>query len=310
MSKVAVIGAGVIGSSWAALFLSRGQAVRVHDPVPGAQVQLEDGIRDVWPSLAALGASAKPPLKQLSWCDRLADAVDGVDFVQENGPENAELKQALVAAIDAAAAPDAVIASSSSGITPSQLQATCAHPDRVLVGHPFNPAALVPLVEVVPGQLTSQRTVDAAMSFYESVGKRPIHVRQELPGHVVNRLQAALWREAYSLVEREVVTVAEIDAAIVNGPGLRWSVVGPFAGQHLSGGAGGISRTLEHLGPPMVSWWHDLGNPTWTSELIGKVVAQTELEFGGESIADVAEARDRLLVKALAARRAEKALPI
>ncbi len=304
---VAVVGTGVIGASWAALFLSRGHVVRAHDPAPGARAALATTVQESWPSLAALGAPAQPPLERLEWCEDLGDAVREADFVQESGPERLDLKQELVAAIDAGAPAATVIATSSSGLRPTDVQAACRHhPERVLVGHPFHPAHLVPLVEVVGGAATSEVAVRTALDFYAAAGKRPIHVRQELVGHVANRLQAALWREAYSLVQRGAVTVAEVDAAIANGPGLRWAVVGPFAGQHLSGGAGGIAHTLEHLGPPMVEWWSDLGTPAWDDDLVDRVVQQTEDEFGALSSADVAAARDRVVLRVLGAKADEQ----
>lgn len=306
---VAVVGTGVIGAAWAALFLSRGHQVLAHDPAPDSECRLAAAITSAWPALARLGAEPAPPLDRLAWCPDLESAVAGAAFVQESGPEELALKQQLVADLDAEAPVDAVIASSASGLRPSDIQAHCRHPERVLVGHPFHPAHLIPLVEVVPGRLTSAKAVDAAMACYRAVGKRPVHVRQELAGHVANRLQAALWREAYSLVQQGVVSVAEVDAAIVNGPGLRWSAVGPFGGQHLSGGDGGIRRTLEHLGPPMVEWWDQLGVPEWSPDLIRRVVDQTEEEFASTTMESVAQARDRVLVELLRVRERETELP-
>lgn len=308
--RVAVVGTGVIGAAWAALFLSRGYPVRAHDPAPGAGHRLTAQIAAAWPALAALGAGPEPPLDLLSWSDDIAGAVTDADFVQESGPETLDLKQAVTAEIDAHAPATAVIASSSSGLRPSQIQAACAwRPERVLIGHPFHPAHLIPLVEVVGGERTSAAAVAAAMAFYTAAGKRPIQVRQELPGHVVNRLQAALWKEAYSLVQRGVVTVAEVDAAITSGPGLRWAVVGPFAGQHLSGGDGGIAHTLEHLGPPMAAWWAELGQPSWTPDLVEQVVGQMAQEMTGTTTQRLAAARDRLVLGLLAAKSAEPDLP-
>lgn len=308
---VAVVGTGVIGAAWAALFLSRGYLVRAHDPAPGARDRLTAEIESSWPALTALGtAQRQPPLDRLTWSDDIAGAVADADFVQESGPEMLDLKQAVTAEIDEHAPGGTVIASSSSGLRPTQIQAACGrHPERVLIGHPFHPAHLIPLVEVVGGAQTSPEAVDTAMTFYAAAGKHPIKVRQELPGHVVNRLQAALWREAYSLVERGVVTVAEVDAAITSGPGLRWAVVGPFAGQHLSGGAGGIARNLEHLGPPMVAWWEELGHPAWTPELVQRVIDQMSAEMAGMSTDRLAAARDRLVLAILTAKAAEPDLP-
>ncbi len=258
---VAVVGTGTIGAAWAALFLSRGLVVHASAPGEGAHGRLAA-------SLLARGCAQDDVDARLRWYDDAAEAVAGTVFVQESAPEVPELKAAILSRIDAEAPPSTVIASSSSGLTPTSMQQACAlHPERLLVGHPFHPADVVPLVEVVGGAATAAWAVERAMSFYAGLGKRPVHVRAELPGHVVNRLQAALWREAYSLVQQGVVTVADVDAAITQGPGLRWAVVGPFAGQHLSGGPGGIAHTLEHLGPPNVERWGTLGQPTWGPEL-------------------------------------------
>lgn len=309
-APVAVVGTGVIGGAWAALFLARGHVVHAHDPADGALERLIGIVREAWPSLVALGADAEPPLERIVWCDQLENAVREARFVQESGPEQLDLKQALVSRIDALAPAAALIATSSSGLRPTDVQAACdRHPERVLVGHPFHPAHLIPLVEVVGGEQTSPEAVQAALDFYTANGKRPIHVRAELAGHVVNRLQAALWREAYSLVQRRVVTVGEIDSAIAHGPGLRWAVIGPFAGQHLSGGEGGISQTLEHLGPPMVRWWAELGTPEWDEALVARVVEQTDDEFGGITTAAASAARDRMVLRILAAKADETDLP-
>jgi len=306
---VAVVGTGVIGAAWCALFLAHGCTVRAHDPAPGAHDRLDESLRAAWPALVELGADPQLPLDRLFWSDDVAGAVRDVELVQESGPERADLKQALVAEIDVHAPARAVIASSSSGLRPTTIQATCRHhPERVLIGHPFHPAHLIPLVEVVGGEQTSEQAISDAMAFYTSVGKRPVHVRQELDGHLVNRLQAALWREAYSLVARGAATVADVDAAITNGPGLRWAVVGPFAGQHLSGGAGGIAHNLEHLGPPMVAWWEDLATPEWTPELTSRVAQQMAEEMGATTSDELSAARDRLVLGILAAKHDETGL--
>lgn len=300
---VGVVGTGVIGAAWVALFLSRGWTVVAHDPGPGARERLEESVRTAWPALARLGDVPADPVSGLRWSDDVEGAVSGASFVQESGPERVDLKQALVAEIDRHAPAGAVIASSSSGLRPTAIAATCEHhPERVLVGHPFHPAHLIPLVEVVGGERTSEQAVADAMAVYAEAGKRPVHVRQELDGHLVNRLQAALWREAYDLVARGAATVADVDAAITNGPGLRWAVVGPFAGQHLSGGEGGIAHTLEHLGPPMVAWWDDLATPSWTPDLVARVTEQTADELGTTTSAELSAARDDLVLGILAAK--------
>ncbi|MDG6107245.1 L-carnitine dehydrogenase [Dactylosporangium aurantiacum] len=308
--RAAVIGTGAIGAGWVSTLLARGVAVAAYDPAPGGAERLTAAVADHWPTMRLLGAPQRPDLGLLRVLDDPAAAVRDAELVQENGPEDETLKRELIAELDAAAPVDAVIASSSSGLPPSVVQAGCTHhPERVLVGHPFHPVHLIPLVEVVGGRGTSAAATARAMAVYAWLGKRPIHVRHEVAGHVANRLQAALWREAYSLVERGTATVADIDAAIANGPGLRWSVLGPFVNQHLSGGAGGLSHTLAHLGPPMVRWWADLGSPVLTAELSAALVAGVRAELGDRTDADLAAARDRLVVGLLAAKAAEEALP-
>ncbi|WP_329417811.1 3-hydroxyacyl-CoA dehydrogenase NAD-binding domain-containing protein [Streptomyces sp. NBC_01268] len=280
--KVAVVGTGVIGASWTTLFLEYGHEVVATDPAPGAEARLR--------------AAVTAPQERLSFTPDLAEAVADAGFVQENGPERPELKDEVFAVLDSAAPPGTVLASSSSGLLPSRIQQACAaHPERVLVGHPFNPPHLIPLVEVVPGERTAEGAVEEAMAFYRTLGRHPIRLRQELPGHVANRLQAALWREAYSLVERGAASVADIDAAIAHGPGLRWALLGPFLNQHLSGGPGGIAHVLEHLGPPMEEWWADLGAPRLTPELTRAITEGVADELAGTPEADLIAARDTLL---------------
>jgi 3-hydroxyacyl-CoA dehydrogenase len=306
---VAVVGTGVIGASWAALFLARGLDVVATDPAPGAEERLRADVAAHWPAVTATGLAEGAAPERLRFTADLAETVAAADFVQENGPERADVKHTVFAALDAAAGPDVVLASSSSGMLPSAIAQACpAHPERVLVGHPFNPPHLLPLVEVVPGERTGDAAVDAAMAFYTALGKRPIRLRHELPGHVANRLQAALWREAYSLVDRGVATVADIDTAIAHGPGLRWAVLGPFAVQHLSGGPGGIAHVLEHLGPPTEAWWRDLGDPSLTPQLVAKIVAGVESELDGIEPAELVARRDAVL-HALLASKAEHHLP-
>lgn len=289
-----MVGTGVIGTSWAALFLQHGHDVVAADPTPGAADRLHA-------ALSELGA----PTARLTCTADAAEAAAGADFVQENGPERLDVKHALIAALDGAARPEVVLASSSSGLLPTAIaQGALRHPERVLIGHPFHPPHLIPLVEVVPGERTSDAALDAAMAFYTSVGRKPVRLRRELPGHLANRLQAALWQEAYSLVERGVASVADIDTAIAHGPGLRWALLGPFATQHLSGGAGGIAHILEHLGPPTEAWWRDLGQVSLSPELNAKIVAQMDDELddelAGADPAELVRRRDAALEKLLA----------
>ncbi|MGA4541966.1 3-hydroxyacyl-CoA dehydrogenase NAD-binding domain-containing protein [Uniformispora flossi] len=307
--RVAVIGTGVIGASWAAYFLARGLDVVAADPAPGAEDRLRADVAAHWPTLLAAGVADGASPDRLSFVGDAAEAAAAADFVQENGPEREDFKRALFARLDEAARPDVVLASSSSGMGATAIARDCAaHPERVLIGHPFNPPHVIPLVEVVPGQRTTEDVVARTLAFYTAIGKKPIRVRQELPGHIANRLQAALWREAYSLVDRGVATVADIDTAISYGPGLRWALLGPFANQHLSGGPGGIAHILEHLGPPTEAWWRDLGDPSLTPELAAKLVAGVDEALAGTDSAELAARRDALLQLLLAA-KAESDLP-
>ena len=311
MTRVAMVGAGVIGSSWAALFAAHGHEVSASDPRPDAADELRRSVERCWPSLERqrlVREDGSPDL--VSVVGSAAAAVEGAAFVQENAPERLDLKHSLYREMDAAADADAVIASSSSGLMPTELQRACAHhPERVLVGHPFNPPHLVPLVEVVGGEATSDTAIAAAMDTYTSIGKSPIHIRAELPGHVTNRLQAALWREAYWLVEQGIVSVADVDRAISSGPGLRWALLGPFATQHLSGGEAGIAHVLEHLGPPMVEWWETLRSADWTPELRTAVVAGVDAELAGLDQEQMLDERDRLLEQLVVAKAAAHHLP-
>jgi 3-hydroxyacyl-CoA dehydrogenase len=294
-ATVAVIGAGSIGGSWVALALGHGAVVHAADPVDGAEDRLRVAVTG---HLSALDAS-RSVLDRLYFHTDPAAAAAPADLVIEAGPERVEVKRELFAVLDEAAAPDVVLASSSSGFGPSSFQEACRHPDRVVVAHPFNPPHLVPLVEVVGGRRTSEETIAATMTAMATLGRRPVRVRAELPGHVVNRLQAALWREAYDLIGRGAITVADLDLAVSSGPGLRWALLGPIATQHLSGGPAGLAHVLEHLGPPMVDWWADLGSPALTPELSDQLVAGVTEEFAGAE-REVLARRDRALGELLA----------
>jgi carnitine 3-dehydrogenase len=292
---VAVVGTGSIGASWVTLALTHGLTVQASDPAPDAEGRLRANVAEL---LAELDGPTDA-LDRLHFHEEPAAAAGSADLVLEAGPERIALKQELFAALDRATPPDVVLASSSSGFGPSAFQDACRHPERVVVTHPFNPPHLVPLVEVVGGRRTSEEAVEAAMHAMTLLGRRPVRVRAELPGHVVNRLQAALWREAYDLVRRGAISVADLDTAVASGPGLRWALLGPIATQHLSGGPGGLAHVLDHLGPPMVDWWADLGSPELTPELVATLVDGVREELGGRERA-VQAARDRGLREILA----------
>ncbi|SFC68756.1 3-hydroxyacyl-CoA dehydrogenase [Nocardioides terrae] len=295
ITTVAVVGAGSIGGSWAALALAKGLTVHAADPDPAAENRLRAAVADHLVELDTEPAA----LERLTVHGDAATAAAQADLVLEAGPERVDVKRDLFATLDAATPSDVVIASSSSGFGPSAFQDACGNPERVVVAHPFNPPHLVPLVEVVGGRATSEEAIEATMAAMVLLGRRPVRVRAELPGHVVNRLQSALWREAYDLVRRGAITVADLDQAVASGPGLRWALLGPIATQHLSGGPGGMAHVLEHLGPPMVDWWNDLGSPELTPDLNEQLVSGVTAEMGGRE-RDVLARRDRALRELLA----------
>lgn len=307
--RVAVVGTGVIGRGWIVCFLGQGHDVVAHDPRPGSSEITREFVAQEWATAEALGLAEGASPDRLSFSATVAGCVTGADFVQENGPETLALKTALLAEIDRHVDRGVVIASSSSGLGPTQLSSACVHPERVLVGHPFSPAHIIPLVEVVAGAGVGEDAVRRALAVYSGIGKRPIHVRAELPGHVVNRLQAALWQEAYSLVQRGVVTVAEVDAAVAYGPGLRWALAGPILNQHLAGGDGGLAHVLEHLGPAAETWMDDLGHPRLDTALSQRLVDGVHDEIGNRDERSIAAERDSALLALLAVRRATTFLP-
>jgi 3-hydroxyacyl-CoA dehydrogenase len=300
IGRVAVVGAGTIGASWAAYFLSRGLEVVASDPSPGAPELITRMIDAVWKMGAVAGADATRWRFEADPVRAVAD----VQFVQESAPERYEVKQALLPRIAAALPAEVVIASSSSGLLISRLSEGCVHPERMVIGHPFNPPHIVPLVEVVGGATASRAAVETAMAFYRAVGKHPIEIRKEVPGHLANRLQAALWREAVHMVAEGVASVADVDAAITEGPGLRWALLGPHATFHLAGGEGGMAQFMAHLMPAVTSWWADLGNPVMTPELQRKLIEGVNAELAGKSIPDMAAKRDAFLAALVALKRA------
>jgi carnitine 3-dehydrogenase len=306
---IGIVGTGVIGASWAAYFLARGFGVAAADPADGAELRLRSFVDDFWPVLERLGLDSGASKGRLSFHSRIEQAVEGCIFVQENGPERVSVKRELLARISAAAPPDSLIATSSSGLSVSEIQEVAVHPERVVLGHPFNPPHLIPLVEVGGGRLTAEEAIGKALAFYTSIGKRPIRMRREIKGHIANRLQAALWREAFYLVAQGIASVEDIDTAISHGPGLRWAVLGPFLNLHLSGGPGGIARLLQHLGPPIESWWKDLGRVSLTEELNAKIVEGVRGELNGADPAELAYRRDAMVLALLQLRAETSRLP-
>jgi 3-hydroxyacyl-CoA dehydrogenase len=303
VQRVACVGGGTIGASWAAYFMARGLDVTLADPAPDGRDAARRIIDSAWSTLERMGlAPGASPERWRFHADPVA-ALDGADFIQESAPERYEIKLDLLKRLSAEAPREVVIASSSSGLLISRLQEGCTYPERCLIGHPFNPPHIVPLVEVVGGLKTGRWAIDRAMAFYRAIGKHPIEIRKEVPGHLANRLQAALWREAVHLVAEGVATVADVDAAISEGPGLRWALMGPHLTFHLAGGTGGITHYMNHLAPAMTGWWPHLGHPTLTPELQRKIIAGVESEAAGRSVDELARRRDEFLVRVLEARR-------
>jgi len=308
IQNVAIVGTGVIGASWAALYLARGFNVVATDPAPNAEANLRKYIDAAWKDLTVIGLSPNASRERLRFILDMKQALADADLVQENGPERKDFKIKLFADMDAATPPGSIIASSSSGLTMSVMQSACKNPERCVIGHPFNPPHVVPLVEVVAGEKTSAQTVQRAISFYASIGKKPIHVRKEVVGHVANRLQAALYREIVYLIEQGVLDVADSDAAVCWGPGLRWGVMGPNLLFHLGGGQGGIQHFMEHLSGPVATWWKDLGTLTEFSPQVKQTIIEGVLkEVGNRSIEELERERDTMLLELLATRaRGEK----
>jgi 3-hydroxyacyl-CoA dehydrogenase len=297
IKRVAIIGTGVIGASWAALFLAKGLEVVATDVAPDAEVSLRHFVQAAWPALRRLGLAPGGSQSNLKFTADLPTAVKNADFVQENGPERIDFKKTLYGQLDELLLADVIIASSSSGLTMSEIQSGCpSHPERCVIGHPFNPPHLVPLVEIVGGAKTSEDTIQRASEFYTSIGKRTVRLHKEVPGHVANRLQAALGREVYHLVAEGVVSVADVDTALCWGPGLRWGVMGQVLLNHLGGGEGGIEHFFAQFTGPMTAWWKVLGSPVLTPELQQTLIDGVHAEVGSRSIDELAAQRDEALL--------------
>jgi 3-hydroxyacyl-CoA dehydrogenase len=295
--RVAIIGTGVIGASWAALFLAHGLDVVATDVAPGAEAALKRFVAAAWPALQRLGLASGASQNRLSFTAVLKDAVKDVDLVQENGPEKIEFKKTLYRQLDELLHPSVIIASSSSGLTMSEIQSACEmHPERCVIGHPFNPPHLVPLVEIVGGAKTSKNTIERAAEFYTSIGQRTVRVNKEMPGHVANRLQAALAREVYYLVAEGVVSAADVDTALCWGPGLRWGIMGNMMLNHLGGGPGGIEHFFQQFAGPMTAWWKTLGSPVLSPEVQKKLIDSVHTEVGSRTIEELEAERDEVLL--------------
>lgn len=301
ISHVAVLGAGVIGASWTSLFLASGRSVCVHDPDPDVEQKVRSYIETAWPSLETLGLTRRATPDTLSFADTSANAVEGADFIQENVPELLPVKHATYRDIEQVLSGNAIVSSSTSGLTLEDLQAGWKDPGRLVLGHPFNPPHLIPLVELTANDKTAADVLDRTEAFYEDIGKVTIRIRKGLPGHVANRLQAAVWREAVFMAMEGVASVEDIDKAMWAGPGLRWAAMGPTMLFHLGAGDGGLQAFCDHFKETFNGWWENLGDPRLDDEVIKKLVAGMNDQAKGRDPRELAKIRDEMLVALQAA---------
>jgi carnitine 3-dehydrogenase len=305
VAEAGLVGGGVIGGGWAARFLLNGVDVRIFDPDPDAPRKIGEIVDNARRAFGRLTLVPLPPEGRLTFVDSTEDAVEDAFFVQESAPEREDVKRALLAAVDRAAPRDTIVASSTSGLRPSRLQADMEHPGRLTVGHPFNPVYLLPLVELCGGERTEQETLERAAEIYRSIGMQPLLVRREIDGFVADRLLEALWREALWLVADDVATVEEIDDAIRFGAGLRWSIMGTFLTYRIAGGEAGMRHFLAQFGPALQWPWTKLTDvPELSEELLDKLVAQSDAQAAGRSVRELERLRDDCLVSVLTALRA------
>ena len=305
--RIAIVGTGVIGASWAAYYLARGFDVIATDPGPQAEANLRKYVDDAWPLLTQAGVSSGASRERLTFSADMSRALAKADWVQENAPERPDFKIKLFAQMDEATPPNSIIASSSSGITMDVIQSGAKRPERCVIGHPFNPPHVVPLVEVVGGAKTSEATIERAMAFYAEIGKKPVRLYKALPGHVANRFQAALYKEVLYLVQQGVLSVADADVAVCYGPGIRWGVMGPSLQWHVGGGQGGIQHFMEHLMDPLAGMMKTLGTPDITPQLKQTVVDAVLKEAAGRSVEELAREENSVLTGLLKLRAAAKA---
>ena len=300
---IGLAGTGVIGSGWAVRALARAHDVIAWDPADGAERRLRAAIERAWPSATRLGLFPGAGPDRLRWVDSPEEVAADADWVQESAPENEPVKRSLLHRLDAAAKPSTVIASSSSGMLPSRLADGLGHPERLLIGHPFNPVYLLPLVEVVPGEATGTEAIAAAMAHYDDLVMHPLLVRNEVEGYLSDRLQEALWRENLHLVNDGVATTAELDDSIVYGPGLRWAAMGTNLTFHLAGGEGGMRHMLGQFGPALKLPWTRLKAPELTEDLVEAMASGCEDQAAGRSIAELERQRDDCLLAVMRALR-------
>lgn len=299
ITAVGIAGTGLIGAGWAARLLARGIDVIAYDPAPAAEARLKSAIETAWPSMLKLLPEKRAKEGRLTFTTDIEQMARGADFIQEAAPEREDLKIRLFNEIDKWARPHVIIASSSSGFLPTRLQLECSHPERVLIGHPFNPVYILPLVETVAGEKTAPEAMDRAGAFYESIGMHVLRLKKEIDGYICDRLQEALWREALHCLDRGVGTTADIDDAITHSAGLRWAFMGSFMTYHLAGGPGGMRHFMAQFDPTLELPWTDLKFPKWSDELTRKLVEGCEAQAQGNSVEEWEAKRDAVLVDLL-----------
>jgi carnitine 3-dehydrogenase len=295
IQTVGIAGTGLIGAGWAARLLFRGFDVIAYDVSPTAEARLKAQIATAWPSLEALLGKPKKEGK-LSFTTDLAEMAAKADFIHEAAPEREDLKIRLFREIDAFAAPHVVIASSSSGFLPTNLQSECKHPERVVIGHPFNPVYLLPLVELVPGSKTSTEAMDSAAHYLEAIGMHVLRLKKEIMGYICDRLQEALWREALHILNKDIGTTGDIDDSIVYSAGMRWAFMGSFLTYHLAGGPGGMRDFIKQFDPTLELDWTDLKFPKWNETLETRLVEGCEAQANGRAVAEIEAKRNAVLV--------------
>ena len=296
VNRICCIGAGPIGAGWTACFLARAYSVTAYVHEPAEEASLRSLIDTAWSSLESLGLAEGASLENLRCTNDLTEAVAGAQFIQESAPENMQLKQALYEELGRLVPTNVVIASSTSGLPMSDIQARCSTPERTVVGHPFNPPYLLPLVEIVGGTATDPAAVQWLSDFYKVAGKAPLVLKKEIPGFIATRLQEAIWREALHMISNGEATVEDIDFAVVNGPGPRWAMMGPCLIYHLGGGEGGMAYCLDQFGPSLKLPWSRLEAPELTQELREQLVEGSAREAGGRDYATLNSERDEGLV--------------
>ncbi len=296
IKKVAVIGTGVIGTGWIIRFLYNKKKINIFDPNIKQKKFLLNEIKRIEPILKKIYKNNISIKQQLKFCKSIKEAVAEVELIQENGPENENLKTKIIREISLYAKKDSIIASSSSGLLPTKIQSKCINPKRVIIAHPFNPVYLLPLVELVAGKLTDKKNIFKAQKFYVEIGMKTIVLKKELPGYLSDRLQESMWRESLHIINEGYASTKDLDDAIVYGPGMRWSIMGTFLTFHLAGGEMGMKHMLEQFGPALKLPWTKLKAPNLSKSLKNKIIKGTKIQSKNKSIKNLSNIRDNFLI--------------